>query len=508
MKIDPRLQNKEWRINNLYSIVNKKETLVKYSRNDTQKLFNKEHHTRNIILKARQLGITTEACVDILDDVLFKQNFTAVIIAHEKDAVKKIFKKIKIAWEHFDKDLKSYVGFKENTDSANELSFTHGSSVRVALSSRSDTVNRLHISEFGKICKKYPLKAVEIITGAIPSVPEEGRIDIESTAEGEYGKFYDMFWEAHDNEPQANKEFKAFFFPWTNETKYSLKGVYDIPFKLKEYKKKHHLTQEQINWYYIESKTLKEKMTQENPITPEEAFLGSGNKLFDVDKLAEQKQNIIQGVIQGDWTYYKEFNLRHRYAIGADVAEGVGQDSSTAVVMDFTTSEVVAEYASNKIAPDLFAHELKRGGEKYGNCIIAPERNNHGFATISKLKEIYSNIFKTDISETRAIDSKAIGSMPIQKTLRYGWHTNGATKPKMLFDLNEAITEDLIKIPSKKILEELRTYDKEDLSQIRFDDEQTKHWDLVIALAICWQMRVNLKTRKETKVYTYDKEEY
>jgi hypothetical protein len=484
-EIDKRLLDKEWRIRNLYKIVDKEKNLIKFVPNKAQRLFREKKWSRNIVLKARQLGITTDACIDMLDDVLFTKNFTAVIIAHEKVAVIKIFKKVKIAWEHFPQELKAYLGYKANTDSANELSFNNGSSISVALSSRSDTVNRLHVSEFGKICRKYPLKAEEIITGAIPSVPESGRIDIESTAEGEYGAFYEMFWDAwNSGQPAARKQFKAFFFPWTCGEEYSLEGDFDIPPILREYQDLHKLTDKQTNWYFVEQQTLKGKMQQENPTTPEEAFEASGHKLFDRDALAWQKQFLEDGRSVNDWIILSEYKATHRYAIGADVAEGVGQDSSTAVVFDFTTSSVAAFYKSNTIEPDIFGHVLAKMGERYGWCLLAPERNNHGHTTLATLKHIYDNIF-SEIRTDRETD---------KQTDRLGWHTNRATKPKMMFELSDAITERLIKVVSKPLLTELRTYDQEDLSVTRFDPDQTKHWDLVIALAIAWQMRTEVST--------------
>lgn len=482
--IDQRLRSKQWRISHLYRIVDKSAKLITYRRNSIQQFLAEDPHPRKIILKARQQGITTEICIDYLDDVLFHNNLTAVIIAHDREAVTKIFKKVKLAWDNF--PLKEAMGYVANTDSANELSFNNGSSIRVALSSRADTVHRLHISEFGKICKKYPQKAEEIITGAIPSVPSTGRITIESTAEGEFGSFYSMYWEAVKTPPQTPKQFKAFFFPWTLNEEYKLSGNFEIPEDLKKYQEQHQLSTEQINWYFIEKQTQKDKMRQEYPTTDEEAFIGSGNKLFDPDKVAKLKEE--EGNKQGDWIFYDVYKPSHRYAIGADVAEGVGQDSSTAVVIDFTPlkPKVVAEYASNTIAPDIFAHELANVGNRFGNCLIAPERNNHGWATITKLKDIYFNIYKSQSHE------KEIAFIPTQTPEKLGWHTNGATKPKMLFDLNEAINEELIEITSRGIKEELRTYDKEDLSQVRFDEKQTKHWDRVIALAIAWQMKTEV----------------
>lgn len=508
VKLDKRLFSKQWRVNHLYKVVNKKKKLVTFRLNKIQELLVSTRWFRNIYLKARQLGITTWACVDGLDDVLFKNDFTMVIIAHEKDAVQKIFKKVKTAWDNMDPELVKFMGWQEISNNANELSFSHGSSIRVALSSRSDTVNRLHISEFGKICAKYPLKAIEIITGAFPSVPEDGIIDVESTAEGEFGAFHDMFWEAFkrqkktgEKEPPAKKMFKAFFFPWTMEKEYALAGDFDdIPRELIDYGKEAGLTKEQINWYFIERQTQKAKMKQEYPTTPEEAFEVSGNKLFDTEIVKAIK--VKDPEIVGDWQYFEKYNPRHVYAIGADVAEGVGQDSSTAVIMDFSTEKptVVATFQSNMIAPDTFGYELEKASKAYGFALIAPERNNHGFTTIVKLRELEANVYKQEESVEEV--KGTVGGKPIinkRKLVKYGWHTNGATKPKMFYDFNEAIEEGWVEIQSQLLKDEIRTYDKVDLSQIHFDENQTKHWDLLIAACICWQMKTKVVTQRASE---------
>src|SRR3546814_17377600 len=78
-------------------------------------------------------------------------------------------------------------------DSANELLFAHNnSSIRVATSMRSGTIHRLHVSELGKICAKFPDKAHEVVTGTLPAVPLDGIAIIASTAEGQAGEFYTM----------------------------------------------------------------------------------------------------------------------------------------------------------------------------------------------------------------------------------------------------------------------------------------------------------------------------
>jgi hypothetical protein len=142
-----------------------------------------------IILKARQLGITTFFCLLHLDHVLWNENVQCGIIAQTRDDASGIFKdKLKFAFDHLHPVIRAC--FKTKGDSNTELSFSHGSVIRVGTSLRSSTLQHLHISEFGKICRQFPHKANEIITGALNTVAAGQFIAIESTAEGKEGYFY------------------------------------------------------------------------------------------------------------------------------------------------------------------------------------------------------------------------------------------------------------------------------------------------------------------------------
>ncbi|MDQ3817846.1 MAG: hypothetical protein M3247_08725 [Thermoproteota archaeon] len=494
---DQRLKNKEWRISHLYKIKDKNQRLIQFSRNRAQEHYKQNQANRNLLLKSRQLGFTTDEAIDTTDDVLFTPNFDALLIAHKKEEALKIFdNKIDLAWKNFPDELKPL--WEVDTERANTLKFGFGdgsySSISVAISGRSGTYNRVHISEFAKLCAESPKAAKEIITGTIPSVPLDGRIDIEGTAEGEDNLFALMFWEAWTRQ-RAKKptEFKAHFYNWTWDDEeiakvtqaeaeaFKQSGDYLL---FKDYQAKHGLTDIQITYYYYKWLSLNKdwkSLRQEYPTTPEEAFVSSGNKLFDPDKL--DKFELREGEKNGDWTYYAEYNSIHRYGMGCDVAEGVGQDSSTITIWDFDAKpkpEVVAEFKSNTIEPDVFAYEIRNGGIKYGMAIAGVERNNHGHATLAKLKEIYpiDKIFK-EVKKDQVTD---------KYTEKLGWHSNAASKPQILFALNTVINEEAVNIPSKTIKYELRTYDKTDVNKTTFDEEATQHWDLVRATAIGWKM--------------------
>ena len=193
------LKNPWWRLNNLYYIKTKDGRNIKFKLNWAQTQLYRDTWYCNIILKARQLGISTYACILFLDSCLFNSNKAAGIVAQTREDAEHLFKKIKHAYDFLPVDIKSSI--VATVDSARELVFSNGSSIRVGTSLRGATLQYLHISEFGKICSQFPDKAEEIVTGSLNTVAPGQYIFIESTAEGTSGYFYEMCKKA-----QAMKE--------------------------------------------------------------------------------------------------------------------------------------------------------------------------------------------------------------------------------------------------------------------------------------------------------------
>ena len=96
------LLRKDDRLRELYWIKSKTLKKVLFKRNRAQADFQTNKGLRNIILKSRQLGFTTEESIDSLDDILFTPNMDALIIAHEKQEAIRVFDtKIAYAWDNF-----------------------------------------------------------------------------------------------------------------------------------------------------------------------------------------------------------------------------------------------------------------------------------------------------------------------------------------------------------------------------------------------------------------------
>lgn len=224
------LSDKHWRLTNLYYITDKNGNEVLFNLNWAQKdLYHKEWH-QMLVLKARQLGVTTYFAINFLDDCFWYPNLSAGIIAHRKEDAEDIFKKkVKFAYDRMPKWTRTFNS--ATNDRSGELAFENGSSYRVSTGFRSGTYQRLLVSEFGKICAKSPDVAKEIVTGSLNTVSTDQIIAIESTAEGRESYFYDFCKTAEAINESGRQltpmDMRFFFFPWFEEPGYRLPKLKD-----------------------------------------------------------------------------------------------------------------------------------------------------------------------------------------------------------------------------------------------------------------------------------------
>ncbi|MEA2036889.1 MAG: hypothetical protein U9O94_05235 [Nanoarchaeota archaeon] len=202
-----------------------------------------------------------------------------------------------------------------------------------------------------------------------------------------------------------------------------------------------------------------------------------------VDKqMAKQPIDEIAGL-----KIFKKYNPMNRVGSGHDVGGGVGLDSSTSVFMDFDCNpvQVIATYANNEIKPDAFAYEIVRQGKRFGENYVAVEKN-YG-STIDILKTIYplNKLHRTERNLNRILN---------QDPKEYGWETNRITKVKMLADFSKAIEDGLVELNDQDLINEARSFTLDDLMDKEVDPRlTTRHFDLLTAACICWQINKNVK---------------
>jgi len=282
-KIAAKLSDREWRLDNLYWIVDADGNRVKFRRNAAQIEFWLNRWFWNLILKARQRGISTFIAILILDTCLFRPNTNCGIIdATITDATKKL-DKIRYGYQQLPPEMRDAV--KLTTDSATSLEWSNGSRVDVGTSHRGGTLQILHVSEIGKIAATNPKRSREIRTGAFGTLHVGSLNFVESTAEGAQGDFYDLVQEADAARKQdkrlTRKDFRLIFLPWWSHETYRLDpDDVVIEKELGEYfdelEQKYgvpKLDAAQRAWYAVTRKSVgSDDMFREYPSYPEEAF--------------------------------------------------------------------------------------------------------------------------------------------------------------------------------------------------------------------------------------------
>lgn len=280
-----------------YKVQDESGEAVPFRLRPLQEKFLLEQHGLDLLLKARQLGFTTVIQLDYLDDCLFIPNIAAGVIAHNREDAEAFFNnKIRFAYDNLPTEFRAVVPATQ--DSTRQLRFGNGSSIRVGTSLRSSTFQRLHISEYGKLCAKFPDKAREVKAGALNTVHVGQKIRIESTAEGHSGHFYDLCKAAQDRQKSQTEltelDFKFHFFGWWLDPKYQLASDVSETREMTEYFDKLAsegivLTRQQRGWYVKKAEQQDEDMKREFPSTPDEAFEASVEGAYLSKQMAKMR---------------------------------------------------------------------------------------------------------------------------------------------------------------------------------------------------------------------------
>ena len=176
---------------------------------------------------------------------------------------------------------------------------------------------------------------------------------------------------------------------------------------------------------------------------------------------------------EGNLYIYDYPQWEEPYVIGADVALGVGQDYSAAIVMN-KQREIVATYRNNRIDPALWGELLFYLGRYYNNAFLAVESNSMGIATLQRLDQMgYVNLYR----QTK------VANVSNEEGERLGFRTTSATKPAIIGNLKNWIHNDEVLIPSAQVIQELKDYISTDTGKT--EAAPGCYDDSVIALAIC-----------------------
>lgn len=281
-KLKRDLPQRNWRLCNLYWITDRDGKRVKFSPNWAQQRLMEDWHFRNIILKSRQIGFSTFVQLLMLDSCMFHSNVHCGVVAQSLPIAKTIFiEKIKYPYDNLPEMLRLERGLIR--DSTTELALDNNSWVKVGTSMRGSTLQILHVSEFGKICAKNPDQAREVITGSLNAVKAGQWVFVESTAEGQDGRFFNMCEIARANKRMekvlSELDYKFHFYGWHEDPANWLdpEGVVITEEAQKHFAllERDHgiiLNDGQKAWWTVTKETQQEDMGREYPAHPDEAF--------------------------------------------------------------------------------------------------------------------------------------------------------------------------------------------------------------------------------------------
>ena len=464
---------------------------------------------RCIVLKARQIGMSTaiEAIIFALSMVF--RDMRSLVLSHQRESAEALLGMTNRYWTTF--IFHRY--YTERYVSKTHIAWTNGSDIHIATANnkttgRSKTIHALHASEVA-----FWDDPETMMTGLRSSMPTFGltAIFFESTANG-VGNFFHRAW--NNAIKEEKNEFKTFFFPWHEHPEYTAAFLpahaQGMPLEHldeeEEWLRSQGLTDGQLQWRRWAILNLCQndidKFHQEFPFSPHEAFVSTGRNVFPIKKLLQhydpkngQRGRLIKvgnkiqfhRDITGPLTIFaypsedKDWGV---YLIGADPTHTTAGDYACAQVINRRTLEQVAVYRK-KIDCISFAEDLENLGYYYNTATLAPEKTGPGYATIGALQALnYPHVLQmTKIDSTRGFISG--------DTL--GWGTNRQTKHLAIANLVKDIMDPLesageqtygLLIHDEITLTELRDYITTEDGQGYTNSDGNPHDDCVMALAI------------------------
>ena len=543
--LDEVINNPELLIEMTFTIVDKEKSTVPFFLNNVQHDFlnllnekielhrqGKLLYLRFLVLKGRQQGFTSVITAYQLANTLIKKNFTGFTLADTADNVRAIFQdKAKYVYNQLPDILKP----TEKYNSKTEMFFENlNSSWRINVASeqvgRSRTINFFHGSEAA-----FWNCLISSTQSSLGEALTKDSIQIlESTANG-FNEFKDL-WDSGEwincfYEWWRTKEYQDSFESQDIKNKF----LYDIDHKsdwiwerLNWLKYKIHLKDEQLYWYYNKYKNYlnKDLIKQEYPCTPEEAFLNSGNCVFNAELLMQRKVELQQlykekpykrGFFKFKWNdeeskdyilnssiefeesqmgmikIYEQPKHHGFYVLGGDTA-GDGSDFFTGTMLDNTTGKRVATLHA-KVDADIYTWQMYCLGIYYNQALASIEINFNTFPVIELKRLKYPHQYIREEYD----------SIPKKMQEKFGWKTDRNTRPLIISEEQSIVKDHIELFTDIETIDEMLTFIYDE--NMRPDATEGKHDDLLfsdmIAQATRWQQKVErLPTRKLEGFFT------
>ena len=462
----------------LMKVVNKNGDLVPFRLNKQQKYLLQNESKYNIILKSRQLGISTLAVAQSIYIATTKPHSTCLLMSYSIQSADEIFTKLKQLYNDMAEPFKVPI----YANNKKELRFTNGSHIICTTCgnkdvSRGATITFAHISEVG-FCKDTIQRQLIAIEQALTP---HGTILLESTANG-----MNYFQELWAKAERGENMYKPFFFSWIDD-KLMFKEEYkefcerylaqhkSLPEEKDLNSDEKMLMQkgasiEQIVWRRLKiANTSKQAFAQEFPSEPLEAFVSTGSNIFEPALIHENLLNIdnfkpvtikpagmpvaLRSWFNNGLTIWKTPARGVKFYIGVDTGEGVGKDYSAFEIID-ANCEQYAEFKSNKIKPYAYAEVIRNIGIWYNNANLIVEKMSAGHTVVEKL---YNECHYRNMYSYMEYDARSGCMLP-----KVGWQTNTKSKPMLVNDFVEMFETKQMIIKSKDLLQEMKVFEFKD----------------------------------------------
>lgn len=448
--------------------------------------YESEKRVRVIILKARQMGLSTYVGGRLYFRVSQRQAKKAIVVTHHADSTRALFDMTKRFHDQCPEALRPSTRYS----SRRELQFDRlDSGYTVATAGgdaigRGETFTHAHLSELGFWPRS---SAAENFNGLMQAIPNtaDTEIYIESTGNGVSGLFYDTWHGA----VRGENGFVPVFLPWFIDRGYreAVPAGFERTPEEKELVKLFKLNNGQLMFRRRKiAQNGLELFQQEYPATADEAFLTTGRPVFHPGRIAEMLRSAREPVARlalegarwethprGELACFLPHDPAETYYIGADVGMGVQRDWSVAQVFDSAGRQAAVFRA--QVDPDYFATVLYHLGKFFNEAKIVPESNNHGILTCVRLaKDLgYPNVYQEVIYD-KIMDTE---------TVRIGFSTNVKSKPLVIDKLRAKVRDSEIEVYDRTTLEEMRSFVVTETGSM--ESERGCHDDTVMALALC-----------------------
>ena len=419
----------------------------------------------NVILKARQLGISTISAAYVAWFMLFHREKNVLVIATKLSTATNLVKKVKMIF----KNLPSFILIaKISIDNKQSFELSNGSMVKAASTSgdagRSEALSLLIVDEAASVDGFD-----ELWTGLYPTLSTGGRCIALSTPNGVGNWFHKTYTEAE----VGNNDF------------HPVKLMWDV-----------HPDRDQP-WFDKETNNMsKREIAQEL----ECSFNASGETVVNPEDLELLYKGLTDpiyrtGFDRNFWIWEKH-EEGVPYILSADVARGDGADFSCFHIIRVDTMTIVAEY-QGKPDLDMYSRILFDAGVEYGNCLLVVENVGVGIAVLEKLKDLnYKKLYYSMKSTQEYVEAYLAEH---DERAVPGFTTSTKTRPLIVAKLEEYIRNKLINVHSSRVFHELKTFvwvNGKPQAMRSYND------DLVMSLAIaCWVRDTALAENERDMAY-------